>query len=196
MADFNIEDFPTNKTAKEMLHMVSEDFYEKSYVGKWLFQVMGIEWHDIKDRLDELPDQFFIETATWGLKWHEIKWGLPVREELTYEQRRQNLIARRDFSKPMTPYAMEEYIMQTIGIEAHVFDCDDDGGYSEEIDHPNYFLVYIYGGGDIDTDSVRETVAAVKQSHTDFDLFIFRSLETEVYSPVVFCDDDVFEICG
>ena len=46
MEKFDIEKFPTSESAKRMLSYVSEDFYEKSYVGKWLYQIMGLEWDD------------------------------------------------------------------------------------------------------------------------------------------------------
>ncbi len=166
MERFDIENFPTNETAKEMLHMVSEEFYATSYVGKWLFQVLGIEWHEIKEKLEELPEQLFIETATWGLKWHEIKWQLPVREYLSYEERRQILIAKRDFKAPMTPFLMERYIMQTVGVETHIFDCHDSRGTDWEADHPNQFRVDFISDSTLDIALARKAIEELKQSHT------------------------------
>ena len=43
MERFDLENFPTSESAKKMLGYVSDGFYDSSYVGKWLFQVMGIE---------------------------------------------------------------------------------------------------------------------------------------------------------
>ena len=40
---FDIEHFPTSESAKRMLSFVTKGFYDKSYVGKWLYQVMGLE---------------------------------------------------------------------------------------------------------------------------------------------------------
>ena len=69
MKEFDIENFPTSESAKEMLHSVSEDFYQKSYVFKWILQAMGLEWDGAKKIIaEELAKQFFIETATWGLR--------------------------------------------------------------------------------------------------------------------------------
>ena len=80
---FNLENFPTSESGKRQLGYVSEEFYEKSYVGKWLYQVMGLEYDEARRLVEELPEQMFPETATWGLMYHEIKWGLPVRENLS-----------------------------------------------------------------------------------------------------------------
>ncbi|MBR1742168.1 MAG: DUF2313 domain-containing protein [Lachnospiraceae bacterium] len=165
---FDIENFPTSKAAKEMLHMVSEDFYATSYVGKWLFQVLGIEWDEIKEKLEELPQQLFIETATWGLKWHEIKWQLPVREYLTYEERRQILYAKRDFKAPMTPYLMEKYIRQTVGVETHIYDCHDSRGTDWVAEHPNMFQVDFISENTVDIALAKKAIEGLKQSHTKY----------------------------
>lgn len=167
--EFDIENFPSNETAKEMLHMVSEEFYEKSYVGKWLFQVMGIEWHEIKEKLEELPDQFFMETATWGLKWHEIKWQLPIREYLPNEERRMLLLQKRDYRAPMTPYKMEQMIGDSLGRTIHISDIHDAGedGYIPE--HPNVFRVTLEVGSEpVNIGEVLQKLRKVKQSHTTF----------------------------
>ena len=52
---------------------------------------MGRELDLATVHIEELPYQMFIDTATWGLKYHEIKYGLPVREDLSYEERRRLL---------------------------------------------------------------------------------------------------------
>ena len=36
----DLENFPTRETAKDMLSMISP-IYDRSYVGKWIFQVMA-----------------------------------------------------------------------------------------------------------------------------------------------------------
>lgn len=63
---FNLENFPTSESAKKMLSYVTGGFYDESYVGKWIFQVMGIEYDKALEMAVALPEQFFVETATWG----------------------------------------------------------------------------------------------------------------------------------
>lgn len=72
MTDEELELFPTSESALKMLSYVTPGFYDKSYVGKWMFQVMGLEYDKALKLAEELPEQFFPETATWGLCWHEI----------------------------------------------------------------------------------------------------------------------------
>ncbi len=168
MKAFDIENFPTSESAKEMLHSASEEFYERSYVFKWILQVMGLEWDEAKKIIgEELPKQLFIETATWGLRYHEEKWQMPVREDMGYEERRKLLYAKRDFKAPMTPYAMEQYIGKNLpGVEVHVMDCHDPGEFGFVPEHPNVFKVAFRTEGTLDARTALQTIEKIKQSHT------------------------------
>lgn len=166
MEEINLERFPHSESAKRMLDYVSADFYGKSYVGKWLYQVMGQEYDEASRIMEELPYQFFPETATWGLKYHEIKWGLPVRENLSHEARRKLIYQARDFRAPMTPYRMETSVSNVTGYEVRIFDCHDPGEYV--FDHPNRFMIALSAEGSIDVAAVHRLVDALKQSHTTY----------------------------
>ncbi len=163
-----LEKFPTSKSAKKQLSYVSTNFYENSYVGKWLFQVMGMEYDKVFEILEDLPNQFFIETATWGLLYHEIKWGLPVRENLSYEERRKLIYQKRDARAPMSPYAMEEYLSHFTDFEIHIADIHDIGVYGFAPTHPNLFRATFIGEGTLEADRVLGALRKIKQSHTDF----------------------------
>lgn len=169
MEKIDIENFPTSTSAKKMLHAISEDFYEKSYVMKWMLQVMGLEWDDAKRIIEEeLPKQFFPETATWGLNYHEIKWQLPVRENLSYEERRRLIYQKRDLKLPMTPYNMEEYIRKTMGAEVHIMDCHDSGECGYIPGHPNMFHAEFVVEGTLDMVATKRVLNHIKQSHTTY----------------------------
>lgn len=170
MERFDLENFPTSESAKKMLGYVSDGFYDSSYVGKWLFQVMGIEYDKVLEIVTELPAQFFPETATWGLLYHEIKWGLPVRLNLSYEERRRLIYRKRDYRAPMTPYRMEIYLSGATGFEVHVADANDLGGYGFMPPHPNMFKVFFIGEDTLDVKLVKGILDRLKQSHTIYTL--------------------------
>lgn len=170
---FDIEQFPTSKEAKRMLTFITRDFYDKSYVGKWLFQVMGLEMDEIQTHLDELTAQIFPETATWGLRYHEEKWGLPVYTGENYEERRRAVLAKRDYRAPMMPYRMEQYLQDmTENYEVWIADIHDKGPRNWTAPHPNTFRAYFIGNGDtagtIDVDAIRRILDKIKQSHTTY----------------------------
>lgn len=163
---FDLEAFPTSESAKRMLSYVTPGFYDNSYVGKWLFQVMGLEYDEARKIVEELPYQFFPETATWGLMYHEIKWGLPVRPNLSYEERRQLIYQKRDYKAPMTPYRMETYLKNATGFDVFVSDCHDTGIYNFQPTHPNMFKIFFVGEGTLNTKAALQLIKKLKQSHT------------------------------
>lgn len=170
MEKFDLENFPTSESAKKMLSYVSDGFYDESYVGKWLFQVMGAEYDKALEIVEDLPAQFFPETATWGLMYHEIKWGLPVRQNLPYEERRRLIFQKRDCRAPMTPYRMERYLEDATGFDVFVADCHDSGPYGYVPPHPNVFKVFFVGSETLDAKNVCKIINRLKQSHTIYEL--------------------------
>lgn len=160
----DLENFPTSETAKEMLSYVSAEFYAKSYVAKWLYQVMGLEWDEVWAIVNSLAEQAFPETATWGLMYHEMKYGLPVSESMTYEERRRAIYLRRDVRRPMNPDSMEQIIFSITGCTAVVKDSNEDSSIPA-----NTFTVAINMGDDpVDLSSVIKKLRQVKQSHVTF----------------------------
>lgn len=165
---FDLDNFPTSNSAKKMLSYVTDGFYDKSYVGKWLYQVMGIEYDEAQELAEALPEQFFPETATWGLMWHERKWNLPVRENLSYQERRRLIYQKRDYRAPMTPYRMETYLEDATGFKVRIADVNDPGDYGFVAPHPNVFKAYFIGDGTLDSKKVHEILNRLKQSHTTY----------------------------
>lgn len=177
---FDLENFPTSEAGKRMLESVSAEFYAKSYVAKWLYQVMGMEWDEIRVKIDELPAQFFPETATWGLKYHEIMWHLPVREDLSYEERRQLIAAKETEKKPVTPAMMEEYVSNATGFNVVISDYHDPGPYGFVPEHPNQFAVYFVGYQPLDRDKAYKAIDQIKQSHTTYKMNHIEYEEKEI----------------
>lgn len=165
----DLENFPTSESAQRMLASVTPGFYDKSYVGKWLYQVMGLEYDEAEKLIaEELPLQFFPETATWGLMYHEVKWGLPVRDYLSYDERRKLIYEKRDQHAPMTPYRMETMLANVTGFWANICDIHDGGKYGYKVSHPNTFIAVFVGEGSLNTKAVKRLLDAAKQSHTTY----------------------------
>ncbi len=172
MGRIDLENFPTSSSALRMLDDVSTGFYENSYVGKWLYQVMGLEYDDAFQLAEELPVQFFPETATWGLKYHEMKWQLPIRENLGYEERRRLIYRKRDYRAPMTPYRMETIVRNVTGLDVYIADCHDPGKFGFSPEHPNIFRVDIEGGATLDVlIKALKLLNEIKQSHTIYGIY-------------------------
>lgn len=164
----DLENFPTSKSAIKMLDAVTEGFYNRSYVGKWIYQVMGMEMDDAVEKYEELQAQIFPETSTWGIIYHEQKYGIPINPALSLEERRAEVIRRRDIHSPMNPARIEEIVKGltnvavkvTENISSYTFAIDiSTNGNTEQLNYSN----------------VVRSVRKVKPSHLSFYAFFSAS---------------------
>ncbi len=196
----DLERFPTSETAQQMLEYVTKGWYDRAYVAKWLYQVMGLTMDQVKTVYDELPNQFFVGTATWGLGYHEQKYGLPIRTELSYEERRKLIYQRERSRMPITPFNLEYMIRRQLGYEAVVSDIHDTGALEgETLVHPNQFLVAILEkdkNTEIHYDAIESLVDKVKQSHTTYTTIHRQKLNryTETYAGAVATEIVAYEV--
>lgn len=169
----NLENFPTSESAKKMLSSVTDGFYERSYVGKWIYQVMGEEMDDAAAKYDELQLQIFPEDATWGIIYHEQKYGIPVNTALPLEERRAEVIRRRDIHSPMNPTRIEEIVKGLTKVEVKV---------TEDV-APYTFAIDISTNGNteqLNYSNIVRTVRKVKPSHLSFYAFFSSSVVTNI----------------
>ncbi len=68
--------------------------YAKSHLMRALLDTEGIEIDKVWFMFDEILDQAFIETASWGLEIWEEEWGLTPDPNDTYEERRSRIKGR------------------------------------------------------------------------------------------------------
>ena len=137
--DFDIEHFPTNPTALRMLSRISP-IYDRSYVGKWIFEVMGADMDDVRLRFEELRAQAFPETATWGLFYWEQRYGLPVGGGFDYEVRRRKVLGRRRSRAPMNPKRVERILSELTGREVIVTENVANYTFRVEIEPGDNFI--------------------------------------------------------
>lgn len=166
MEKFDIEHFPTSPSAIRMMSRVSP-IYGRSYVGKWIYQVMGMEMDAARLRLEELRLQAFPETVTWGIAYWEQRCGIPINESLDLETRRKNLIIKRGIRSPMNPARVESIVGGMCGRDVDV---------TENI-APYTFQVTIQAGDtSVDYGAILKRLRQIKPSHQR----IFLILEADV----------------
>ena len=83
----DLEHFPTNEVAQRLLTYVTRGWYDKSYVGKWIYEVIGLELETASRRISEAQKQAFPETAAWGMYFHELMYGIPIDRTKHYTDR-------------------------------------------------------------------------------------------------------------
>ena len=118
----DLEHFPANEVAQRLLTYVTRGWYDKSYVGKWIFEVMGLELDTAIKRIEEAQSQAFPETAAWGMYFHELTYGIPIDRTKDIDDRRKVVVNRRDRTarSSITPYRLENIIQTVFGLSASV----------------------------------------------------------------------------
>lgn len=96
----------TSETAGRMAGYVSP-VYGRSYIGLWLFQVMGIPFDEILVITEHFFEEFFPETAVWSLPLWEQAYAVVGNDEESLEERRQRILLKRH-KQPMNPCRMEK----------------------------------------------------------------------------------------
>ena len=118
----DLEHFPTNEVAQRLLTYVTRGWYDKSYVGKWIYEVIGLELETASRRISEAQKQAFPETAAWGMYFHELMYGIPIDRTKDIDDRRKAVVNRRDRTSrsSITPYRLENIIQTVFGLSASV----------------------------------------------------------------------------
>lgn len=168
--DFDIEKFPTSPSAVRMMSRISP-IYEKSYVGKWIFQVMGLEVDDVRLRYAELKDQAFPETATWGLPYWEQRYAITPTAGQTIEERRRAILTKRNTREPFNPAKVEQIIQTMTGCTAHV---------TEDVAPYTFKVEIIPGGSDFDFDAVFQKLRRIKPSHQRMVMYLSAGVAIRV----------------
>lgn len=158
--NFDIEHFPTNPTALRMMSRISP-IYERSYVGKWIFEVMGLDMDEVRLRFEELRLQAFPETATWGLIYWEQRYGLPIGEGFDFEVRRGRILAKCRSRGPLNPKRVERILSDLTGRDVTITENVADYTFRVEI-----------GAGDnpIDIAEAMRKIKQIKPSHQAYNM--------------------------
>ncbi len=168
--NFDIEKFPTSPTALRMLSRISP-IYDRSYVGKWIFQVMGLDFDDVRLRFEELRLQAFPETATWGLPYWEQRYGITPASGQTIEERRRAVLLKRNSREPMNPAKVEHIIQTMTGFQAKVTENVADYTFAVEI---------FSDGSDFDFDAVFSKLKRVKPSHQRMIMYLTAAVGIQI----------------
>lgn len=155
----DLEHFPTNETALRMMDRISP-IYDRSYVGKWIFEIMGMEMGEARAYFEELRQQPFPERTTWAIEYWERRYAIIPKPTDDLETRRRNIIMKRGARLPMNPARMEEIVNGLTGGNTTVTENVDDYTFSVVIDG---------AAPGMDTLEVVKEIRKRKPSHQNFE---------------------------
>ena len=96
-------DIPKKAQDKEEIEIKREtdlleylpSFYHNSDVIKSLMESNSIEVDTLKAYVEDLSKNLYIKTATWGLDLFEEELGLATDKSISYEERRERILAKK-----------------------------------------------------------------------------------------------------
>lgn len=111
----------TSDSARQMYNYVSP-IYGNSYVGLWMFQVVGLELDRMMGYFEELPTQLNPATTTWLLPLWEERYGITPEADWTIERRREAVISKRKLNAPITPEKLGDMLSALAGVLVEVIE--------------------------------------------------------------------------
>ncbi len=108
--------------AKAFLRSVTEGFYNRSYLGLWMYEVIGREWDEMAQWSADLKREIFVQTCTWSIAVWEWVYGFESGEGMTLEERRQRILNKIHGVRPINPEILRRGISAVSGADAGVTD--------------------------------------------------------------------------
>lgn len=95
---------------------------------KVIYDVQGTELGSLLYYLDDILKQFFIDTATWGLIYWEEEYGIETNLDMSYEDRRTILKAKKRGQGTTTKEMIKNVAKSFSGVEVNII--EDNANYS------------------------------------------------------------------
>lgn len=139
----------TDETAQRIIDYVSQ-IYGRSYVGLWLFEVIGEALTSVRGVADELRNETNPITANLLLDYWEAHYNIPADSTMNAKQRQARLESKLLSRGPCNPYRLATAISSALGgVEVEI---------TENISK-NKFLVNIRSA----VDDIKPAVAVIEK---------------------------------
>lgn len=153
-----------------------------------LYNTQGVELDTIYYAVNDVVNQCFVNTATWGLTEWERFLALAIDESLQYELRRAKILAKLNQNMQVTPEQMAIIASSASGLEAYVVENVADYTFRVEL---------VSQGKYLNIQVVLDAINEAKPAHLDYEIGIdypsivaIKSVELiNVPSELVYCGE-------
>lgn len=142
--------------AKDRMSTYLPGYYQASRLMEVVLTSQGREVERLYDALDQTLEQFFIATATWGLRYWESLLGLPINAADPAESRRAKVIAKLRNRK----HNIEKIVASFIFPEGAPFRV--------EALHSQYVIRVVVPADNVYYEPMVKAVEAAKPAHLEF----------------------------
>ena len=127
--------------AETFLQMVTKGFYDRSYIGLWIYEVIGREWDELRRWSEGMRTEIHPQTCTWSIAVWEWVYGIEPDENMTLPLRRQRLLQKISGARPVNQDLFRRNIANILSIPIESVTIDELAG-------PYAFSVSILNGPD------------------------------------------------
>lgn len=158
MSRSDLEGIIRSPSAETFLRMVTKGFYDNSYIGLWMYEAIGREWDEMRKWAEGLKDEINPQTCTWSIGIWEWVYGIETDEALQLEYRRQRILAKILWTKPVNPEVIRRGVVKITGCDVDITDFAGPYRFALKIHMQEDGETLPYG-------LVREYIQTVKPSH-------------------------------
>ena len=137
-------------------------FYHNSNIVKSFIDSNSIEANILKDYVEDLNNNLYVKTATWGLDLFEEELGLTTDKSISYEERRERILAKKRGNGTTTKAMIKNTAEAFSGGEVEVIENFND--YS--------FVVKFIGTKGIPKNLIlfKNMIEEIKPAHLNYEL--------------------------
>lgn len=153
-------------------------YYEDIHEVRAIMQAEGVEIDDLRQAMDEVLNQTYVDSASWGLSLWEKELGLPPAEHETIAERRDRIKSK-----------IRGYGTATIKTIKNVAESYDKGAIDIAEDFSGYTItVYFVDtlGVPSNIEDLKKALRAVVPAHLDikfeFNYFIWDELDKKLWT--------------
>lgn len=137
--------------------------YSEAKTALWLMEAIGQEYDTLIEWIEQYKLQVTPETATWGIRYYEEEYNLPINDERPLRERIDAVKTTIRSRAPMNPLKMANLISLNIGFPVKII----------ENTAKNTFTICLLDAGEGGYYAKAKRVAdRIKPAHLIYDLFV------------------------
>lgn len=170
---------------QKMINSISP-VYTNSAIEQAVYEAIGSEFDNIDNIINEILQQFFPQTATWGLIFWEQRLGIKVNLNEILEKRRKKVIVKLQTRWPMTPLNMANIIKSYTSADVHI--TENIAPYTFEVD------LLSNNGFPEKLNDLYKTVKRIKPSHQSAEYKLISATNSKFYCATTLISGEIVTV--
>lgn len=164
------------------------EYYRESKIYTSQSNAKGQEFNLLRQAIDDILDQMYVETATWGLRLWEKYCGIPTNSADSIEMRRSRIIAKLSRCSPLTPYEIKRLLSDYTNAQVDIKQ------YYSEYKFETIFKIKEQFGGKLK--GIMDEIEEVKPAHLEYAITLDYLTDLIISNTFNRWQSERFNYCG